>query len=67
MWLQVDDMRLRKLVESMLAIGPADSAFSPPGMKSLRGLEVLAVDAGFTEADLPARTQGDIEIARVDR
>ena len=33
--LQVDDMRLQKLVESMLAIGAADSAFSPPGMKSL--------------------------------
>jgi hypothetical protein len=59
-WLQVDDMRVQKLVESMLAIGAADSAFSPPGMKSLHGLEVLAVDVGFTEADLPARTQGDI-------
>jgi hypothetical protein len=39
----------------MLAIGAADSAFSQTGIKSLHGLEVLAVDEGFTEADLPAR------------
>jgi hypothetical protein len=32
--LQVYDMRLQKFVESMLAIGVADSAFSPPGMES---------------------------------
>jgi hypothetical protein len=49
----------------MLAIGVADSAFSPPGMESLHGLEVLAVDVGFTEVNLPVRSRGDIEIARV--
>ena len=49
--LHVDDLRLRVLVEPVLAVCPADPG-APTGMEALHGLEVLAIDVGLAEAQL---------------
>ena len=52
--LQIDDVGLQELVETVFAVGASDAAFSPPGMESLHGFEILAVDVGFAKSDFPA-------------
>src|SRR3974390_1048541 len=64
--LKINDVRLQKFGEAMLAVGAADSTLSPAGVKALHGFEVLAVDVGFTEADLAAGPQGDVEVAGIN-
>src|ERR1017187_7861888 len=64
--LHVDDVRLRELVEAVLAVRAADAALAPTGVEALHSLKIFAIDVRFAEVDLLAGAQGRIQIARVN-
>src|ERR1035437_5524702 len=62
----VDHVRLHELIQAVLAIGASDTALAPTGVEALHGFEVLAVDIGFAETNLPAGLECGVEVARVN-
>ena len=54
MRLEVDDMCVEVFLQTMLAISATDTALLHTGMEALDGLEVEAVDIGFSELQFTA-------------
>ena len=50
--LDVNDLRVKVLHQTVLAIGSADATLAPSGMEALDGLEVETVDVGLAEEQL---------------
>jgi len=64
---QVDDVRLQVLFQTMFSVCAADAGFAPAGMEALHGLEVLAIDVGFAKLQLIGGAHGYAQVRGVDR
>jgi hypothetical protein len=56
--LDINDVGVEELVETVLAVSAADTAPPPSRVETLHGLEVLPVDVGFAKNGFPGRPSG---------
>ena len=54
-------------VDTMLAVGTANTRLLHTSMEALDGLEVLAVDVGLTELQFAAGLDSDVQVLGEDR
>src|ERR1700722_15667919 len=60
-------MRLRELVEPMLAVRATYAGTPAPGVEALHGFEALPIDVGLAKFELTTGFEGRIDIVREDR
>ena len=63
---EVGDVGDEIFVDTVLAVGTANTRFLHTSMEALDGLEVLAVDIGLAELQFAAGLHGDVEILGED-
>ena len=62
----IDGMGHGKLIQSMLAVRPADAGFPTAGVEALHCLEILTVDISLAKLQLARRFHRGIQIAGID-
>ena len=60
-------MRDEVFLDTMLAVGTADTALLHTCVEALDGLEVLAVDVGLAELEFAAGLHSDVQVLGEDR
>lgn len=65
--LQIDHLRLQILIQTVFAIRPADTGFTPACMEALHRFKVFTVNVGLAELKPLNGFHRDVQVLRINR